>query len=709
MANFYSVSPPKKRRLAQIILLIFCLIVAFRVFFSIYLFRYFQTVIKQIDEQIGKINIADVAFDSFHGITLSDVSVIDNATPPQILFQARRLSLGFNPFDLFKKELNFNAIKCSNAQLYVDEDSQTFSKLSKILDAAYKKFLENQIIPLKMDLKNPTIVTRNTKIIIAGFSSQREGLWVLHVKGTTSLRDEKLFSHGAFIIEYKFPRASSFVKFFRDQLLQQNFDYRLVGKLTDKDLLVDRFDVTLDYDNITGQGFIKNIFDKNPLVSVIVKSSNLSIENISSLIKDFDTRGAFNVAAVARGPLNNLKFMLAVNFLGCSLHYAPLPLLRNIVGKFYISEKGLKLSDFFFITNDISFKVNSEISWPAEGTHLTADVSLKHPSRPVAFLPRSLKVDANFAPKKDSLSWNANLSYESVENNKYSLQFGDGRFTKKKDEGLLTAKRAVFLDRSATTDNNAKEKKLDFTDLSASFDFKEKYFKVTKIRATGFDGELNAEFALTVSPEYYYTSHLFTKELNSGQIEEGLSLPYNVLGKAWAKVFSHSGEKSFCEGALIIKKGKLQETALLLSLSNYMNIPSLKSIDFEDMQLYFSFLKNGIFKYGLKIRGKNSILKANIRLTKDRQVSGYFSAKLSQGLLSESAQCRKLLKIVGNEAPYVEFPFTLGGTIHVPRLSWLRNDFKRSLEHAIPAWYRKGMQREIDTTVEEMFSPTTNN
>jgi hypothetical protein len=135
-----------------------------------------------------------------------------------------------------------------------------------------------------------------------------------------------------------------------------------------------------------------------------------------------------------------------------------------------------------------------------------------------------------------------------------------------------------------------------------------------------------------------------------------------------------------------------------------MDIASLKAIEFDNLHLSYSFLKGGLYRYGLRSIGKKAIIKANIHVGKNNEVYGYFKARLSRDLLTESPKFRKLLKILGDKSKFVEFPFALSGTIHNPRLQWLANDFKRSLERRIPAWYRRNMQKAIDEAVDEMNS-----
>ncbi len=269
----------------------------------------------------------------------------------------------------------------------------------------------------------------------------------------------------------------------------------------------------------------------------------------------------------------------------------------------------------------------------------------------------------------------------------------------KKNTGL-EAKKVIF---SQVPVKEDKEKRLEFSDFATKFETKKGEFNLKDIKISGFAGQLNANIHLTGYPDYRYLANSYAENLDASQIQASLGLPYNLLGYIWAKIFSDSQTNDFCKGMLLIKNGKLQETALLLSLAEYMNINSLKAIDFDEMQLRFLFLKDGVFRYGMKSRGKDVVLEANFQINSDQQLSGYFNANISHALLMESDKFRKLLKMIGNESASIDFPFKLGGTIHKPRLSWLANDFKRALEHAIPAWYRKGMQRDIDGVVEEMF------
>ncbi|MEW6008532.1 MAG: hypothetical protein AB1629_02740 [Candidatus Omnitrophota bacterium] len=698
MANFYSASPFK--RLVKVILIVVCLVIIFDTFLSLFLFRYVHRVINNIDPKLGKIYISQVSIDFLRGIVLQDVSIVDNATPPQILFQAKKLNLKFDPLSILNRELNFNRIKCVGLDIYINKDSQTLKKISLISKAAYEEFLKNQILPLELVFKDPSVNFISSKFIVADFSGEEPGIWIVRLKGMAALRNKKIFSQGSVNLEHKLSATSSFINLFRNQFLSQDFDYRLIANLKKNDFLIEDFDIMVGYDHIKGQAIVSNFTTSKPIINLIVNTSNLSIENITSLIKDFDTRGSFNLSAAARGPLDNLKFIITLNFLGCTFRYSSFPVLKNIVGKVKLTESALTIDNLFLIFNDVGLNVNSRISQKQDTTQISADISIKPSQAQIAFLPRSININSNWQRKNVGLGGNLSFTYEATDNNKYSMNLEEVAFLKENVGGSLKAKKVIFRQIPLQGD---KEKKFDLSDFAAKFEPKKGEFNLSDIKVSGFSGQISANIYLGGAGSYRYASSLLAQNLDASQIQAGLAVPYNLLGFIWAKIFSSSTDRDFTKGILLIKKGKLQETALLLSLAEYLNINSLKAIDFDEMQLRFSFLKNGVFRYGLKSKGKDVVLDANFQIGKDQQLSGYFNANINHTLLMESNKLRRLLKMIGDESASVDFPFKLGGTIHKPRLSWLRNDFKRSLEHVIPAWYRQGMQKGIDDAVEEMF------
>ncbi|MBU2541600.1 MAG: hypothetical protein KJ593_06835 [Candidatus Omnitrophica bacterium] len=701
MINFSLAFRPK--RILSIIFFLLCFVIIIQLYLSLFLFRYTSKINNNIDESLGKIYLSAVTFDVVSGITLHNLAVIDNSTPPKLLFKAKRLSFGFDAFDVFLKKLNVNRLRCKDAAVYVDKDFKSLDRLAAIAKAAYEEFLKNQIIPLEVDFKNPNVIVKALKFIFIDSSQDQGGVWLAKLGGRILIRKEEIFSQGSLTIECKFLPDSSFARFFRRELLVQNLGYEFLANLKDNEFLVERFDLSLGYDHITGNALVKNFKSKTPLINVIINSSNLSIENIQSLVKDFGTHGTFNLAANVRGPVDDLKFVLALNFLGASSHYAPLPLVKNIVGKVYLTDRGLKVDNLFFIVNDIPLRLNSEIRQKKDIIKLTADIIIKDPDKAIAFLPRSIEAKALFKKKGPCILGNAEVTFESADNNLNSLKIEDFKFSQEEDKGLLSINGIIFSVLAKKAEGE-KDKQLNFSNLSANLDFNEKGLEIKNILLSGFNGKVSGDLNIESSPVYKHTLRLHAEGINAAEIQTSLNLPYNLLGEVSAKLFVRSQGNQFCEGVLLIQDGQLKETAILLGLSEYMKIKSLKVIDFDRMQLNFSFLEQGIYRYGLKSWGKDAILKTNMHINNDNQVSGYFSAQFSQEVLAESAQFKKLLKVIGDVSPFVEFPFTLRGTIHTPRLSWVRNDFKRSLERRIPGWYRRGMQRDIDSVIDEMFT-----
>ncbi len=177
MTNFSLAFPPK--RPARLIIFIICLIILSQVYFSLFLFRYMHKVFNNIDSKLGKIYFSSASFDIINGFNLNDVAIIDNSTPPQILFQAKKLSFVFNRIDIFKKKMNISRIRFVGSTLYADEKAHTFSKLSKIVQAAFLEFLKNQLVPLDLEFNNPSFNIRSSKVIFADWSGGTDGYWVL--------------------------------------------------------------------------------------------------------------------------------------------------------------------------------------------------------------------------------------------------------------------------------------------------------------------------------------------------------------------------------------------------------------------------------------------------------------------------------------------------------------------------------------------------
>ena len=703
MTNFSLAFPPK--RPARLIIFIICLIILSQVYFSLYLFRYMHKVFNNIDSKLGKIYFSSASFDIINGFNLNDVAIIDNSTPPQILFQAKKLSFGFNRIDIFKKKMNISRIRFVGSTLYADEKAHTFSKLSKIVQAAFLEFLKNQLVPLDLEFNNPSFNIRSSKVIFADWSGGNDGYWVVKLDSRVSMEGNKIYSKGSADLEYKFSSDAALVSFFENQLFSQNFKYELRANLKDNDFIIEIFDIALGYDHLRGQAIIKNLNSPNPMISLIINTGNLSIENISSLVKDPDTRGTFNASAIVRGPLDKFKFLISLNFLGCTFRYQSLPVFRNIVGKVYWTGEAIKAEDCFLIVKDIPLKVNSDISWAKDVLKLSLNASVKQPVKDVDFLPRSLRLDFVGQMKgKDTLG-NADVSVEARDDNVYSFKIEDFKLSAEKNKRQLLVKSIGYSGHAVSKPEG--KKRLNFSGLSANFGFSDKGFKVESLKVSGLGGKLNADLNVAFLPGYEHLLHFRADGLNAAQIQDGLNLPYNLLGDISARIISSSRGNKFFQGVLMVKNGKLQETAVLLALSDYMKIGSLKTIEFDNLQLNFSFLKDGSYRYGAFSRGKDAILRANIQIDKDRQLSSYLNANFSQNILVESAQFRRLLKMIGQQSRFVEFPFVISGTIHNPRLQWLRNDFKRSLERVIPAWYRRNMQNEINSVVDEM--PANNN
>lgn len=703
MTNFSLAFPPK--RPARLVIFIICLIILSQVYFSLYLFRYTHKVFNNVDPKLGKIYFSGASFDIINGFSLRDVAIIDNSTPPQILFQAKKLSFGFNRINIFRKKMNIGRIRFSDATLYADANAQAFPKLSKIVQAAFLEFIKNQLIPLDLEFKSPSFNIRNSKVIFADWSGGQDGYWVVKLDSRVSMDEDKVYSKGAADLEYKFAKGAALVNFFEDQLFNQNFKYELRASFKDKDFIIETFDIAVGYDHLTGQAIIKNLNSPNPAINLIVNTGNLSIENINSLVKHPDTRGTFNASAIVRGPIDKFKFLISLNFLGCTFRYKSLPVMRNIVGKVYWTGEAMRLEDCFLIVKDIPLDINSDINWAKNSLKLSLDATVKQPVKDVDFLPRSLKLNFSGQTQDGVASGNAEVSVEARDDNVYSFKIENFKLSADKNKHELSVKTIGFSGHPVSKPEG--KKKLNFSDLSANFVFLDKGFKMESLKVSGLSGKLNADMAVTFSPGYEHLLHLRADGLNAAFIQDGLNLPYNLLGEISARIVSSSRGNKFFQGVLMIKDGKLQDTAVLLALSNYMKIGSLKTIEFDNMQLNFSFLKGGSYRYGALSRGKDAILRANIQINKDGQLATYLNARFSQNILAESAQFRRLLKMIGQQSKFVEFPFVISGTIHNPRLQWLRNDFKRSLERVIPAWYRRNMQNEINSVVDEM--PASNN
>lgn len=626
-------------------------------------------------------------FNIFRGVTIKS---LEFGKGGNVFFSARRIGIGFDILSLFKHKISIKNIEVRQSRITLYSVTDIKSLVERLMGM-------NQSIGFF-----DTIYFKGTDLWFDDVAR-------LDVKGYLSfIKGNFLVSKGKAILKkIQIPQISE-VDFFKGSKFYTPLDYVFEAEPQGEDYCISRMELSNPFFKLTGTGRIQN-FKTSPHMSLTVNLLNTVLDDFPVLNREHvQSRGVLDFVLKVSGPLDDLRTLLSVNLTNGDFTFFDSISVTRVNGSLVVTKDHLSGQDFSLNINGIPFK--GDFAFFQKGyPHLLLLLFSDKASDETGFL---LNLSADWIDSELTGDINTRLLY-TTKDTVNTLFFNLKGFRLGYDEDLLLHAQnieAKFLVDPQTKKSEAQilkkelfKKDLTLADLFCVIKRQKDGFVLDQLKASCYGGTL--EGAVNFSPGDEQLSikgegHLRDVDLNTF-FEKSDTKKSILLGRLDGDLRFDSASVDMFKGQLFITDGLIEENPILNAVADFLGVPSLKKINFNDLSMFFTGGR-GDYASQIKLQSPEVSGVLDGKVSSYDKMDGYLSVNISSKLLNESKQFRKILTYIRHDEPSVTFPFKIFSYIHSPRVLWLKNEFKEKLQKLLPERNQRFLQREVNKIVEKV-------
>jgi len=184
---------------------------------------------------------------------------------------------------------------------------------------------------------------------------------------------------------------------------------------------------------------------------------------------------------------------------------------------------------------------------------------------------------------------------------------------------------------------------------------------------------------------------------------KALNLNYELKGDMYFSGIFNNRQDPCLLGRMVIKEGYLKNMQVLGMISDFLNVPSLKNVYFDQISsLVYLFPRNKEVMFDkVSVSAKDVNLKGAVKIKSTKKLNGNLSVRLSTALLKESFKLRLLFFIIGEKLGYQDFEFEIGGFATSPQIRWLSTRFRENVMRYLSESGKKAIEKSLEKAMEQ--------
>lgn len=677
MIKSYLTSPHKVFHSFLIIIIsILIFVIAIDLSATIILNQYLSNISLNLGNNFdAQVDFRNVYFDIFYGIFINGPIIkIDK----DIIFDAKSIKLNLDYLDMiYKRQLFFKKISIQSPHIYkVDYFESSF--LSFLLSS----------IKASSDISKSTTVKLYNLNFMDLINFDLDGYFAL-------AQSKLLLTRGKINIKDTIFLRNTGLK---DSLLNSPLTYVFEATYQGSDFLIDKLDLASRSARLILWGRIKD-FSNDVNLELEGDLNNFLLEDIRLLNNDYlITKGILKAKFFINGPIENPDFRTNISILNTTLH-----MLDKF--KVNITSSDLMWDNQGLRTRSVSGSIGKapiSLDLQIDNKEAYNKVNLKLSSQNLDLLDTlDVSFKGNFHSKV--LEGNTTVSFRYKNKNIIFTKIFDFEdiFLDIKDLSFKSSVVDILSSEKDDLEAEDKFKKLEFTEINGNLTITPTDFLIDNIRTKICNGKVEGEAGFYIKDNtLLYNSRIYLEGVEIKNIaKEFLSKEYQLSGLLWGKIVINSEASDTITGNIKISDGKIENNALLIAISDFLGINSLRRIDFNNLEILFRRIWD---KYEAQINlfSKDIGIYLDNKFFADETMDGYLLVKLTTKLMDESKRFRRLFKHIGYKEPIVYFPFKLKGYVDKPRIEWLKNEFKEKLQDFLSPSNKKILQNELNKLVE---------
>lgn len=496
--------------------------------------------------------------------------------------------------------------------------------------------------------------------------------------------------------------------------------YKLKCSLEDNDTLsVDELVLDFEQFKLGAKGRIED-FSKNPIVNIEVGLKDLYFQDKIYLRSKLLIASIRNFIMQIKGALLKPHFAVRLDNLSSRLSYLPATLkIDNFYCNLKLSKDELLIEECSCFLNNLPVGLECRLS-----KTLSPNIELNVVSYPgqISSLrplnPLSFGFSFSGDKKEDLIKGNVSLEIEKLVSlnprKTHYMKLGITELACKFSEGLVftdTGKNVspLFIeakDINYEANMPRQDTILNFGNLTASLYPQGTRFYFSDLNLSGYGGLLKSRGFLGIEalfPRFFFDCEF--NGLNVPELLRILHLDYELGGTLSGRAIFDTKAFSWLVGGLTIQDGYMKDLTLLNLIADFLSIPSISDIYFDEFSSNFSISTKGeqFILNSLRLHSPNIYLEADLTLKDRQKIKGNILARLSNNILRESFKMRLLFLLMGENLPYADFEFEIGGLLKSPHVKWLDTNFRKKVMRYLSESGQKAMEKEVEKAIKPLL------
>lgn len=243
--------------------------------------------------------------------------------------------------------------------------------------------------------------------------------------------------------------------------------------------------------------------------------------------------------------------------------------------------------------------------------------------------------------------------------------------------------------------------RLFFANAKASFYFKDNLIRLMRLDSLIYDGVLTADGRVNLNramPQCEFD--LEVKKISADKLK-GLLIHFSkVEGALDSRLHYQNYPSSVLGGTMTMSEGCLNNFEFFKWLADFFALPLLGRINFDTLSLDFLVDDTGAKLEHINLDSPDTGLYGYFGVSSRDLVNSTLSLKLSKNIIKDSLKLKPLARLLGKDFSALVFDFQLSGFSSSLNFKWLKSDFKKKIQDAIPGFIERSIERKVEEAIE---------
>jgi len=256
-------------------------------------------------------------------------------------------------------------------------------------------------------------------------------------------------------------------------------------------------------------------------------------------------------------------------------------------------------------------------------------------------------------------------------------------------------------DLSYVSDGNAYEIFLE--NFETLFYSDNRKIKFTGINSKIYDGLLQGQGWIDTTQTPFESSFdIRVNDVSANRLHSLIPYGSKIYGNLSSEIQIRNYPDSKLTGKVTINNGLLDNIVFFNWTTDFLNIPPLNQIDFQNLYAEFVLNEEGISLEKINLESERVKFNGYFTLYENDLVSSKLSLSFSKELLMNSPKLKKIFNYFDKEVPFLKFDFQLSGFFQTMNFKWLESGFKQFLKDLLPYRVKSKLEEATEKIIKSI-------